>query len=320
MMPQPKILFAYEPSSLLLSDALLVQVAEGGLTHDPRLNAKIDSDGGLSIAITETLSLPVVVHFSGAIVPLRINVGKQACLHLIEHFSAQTSTTSATTVALEENARGYFYQISEIPEASAVHHRRQVHIAKDSYFSNHCINLSLGTFTHDIAIELLGPQASLDFFLLDQLYQSADTTTNLTIFHRSPTTESRQKVRAIYADKARGTFLGKVIVDEAAAKSSAQQHYKTLLLSAGAKASVMPQLEINNFDISASHGATIGELDVNALFYLQSRGLSLLEAKTLLVAALSSEIIESISLPELQRIIEQKVSRALLSSLEDRHA
>ncbi len=319
MMPQPKIAKFGNPP--LIFEALIVKVGPRGvLSHAPSLNLSTNSDGSLLLNIDESIALPILVHFEESVVPLTVNVAKDASVHLIEHFSAPHGETVFTNVNLSENAQASFYQISEIPESTILHHRRHVKVSKGSNFSNHCINLSLGSFTHDIDVELLGPQASLDFSLLDQLYGQASTTTNLTIFHRSQKTESRQTVRAIYADKAHGTFLGKVIVDKEAAKSAAKQHYKTLLLSAGAKASVMPQLEINNFDISASHGASIGELDANVLFYLQSRGFTLVEAKSLLVSALSSEITETIALPELRQALLQKIDAAVLSSLGACHA
>lgn len=311
MRPQALPITESRLNHALFGRAYVVHVeSDGKVSYDPYLDCTVLSDG-IRLSINEDMKRPVLVHFE-AIVPLTINVKKNASVHVVEQFSGTPKNLAPATtfIHIEEQARGFLYRISEIEEGY-VHHKRRAEIAKDGFLSTHCINLSLGNFREDIDIKLLGPAASIDFFLLDLLCQSAHTNTELTITHRSEASESRQLVRTIYSDRAQGKFLGKVIVDKTAPKSSARQHYKTLLLGKEAKASVLPQLEINNYDITASHGATVGELDSQALFYLQSRGLSLIEAKTLLVSALSSEITSTISQSEISELIGTKVKSAL---------
>lgn len=312
MRPQPSVpMVETRLNHALFGRAYVVHVnKDGNVSYDPYLDCTV-SDSGICLNINEDMKRPVLVHFE-AIVPLNVNVKKNASVHVVEQFSGTFNALApaATFIHIEEKARGFFYRISEIEEGH-VHHKRRAEIAKDGFLSTHFVNLSLGNFKEDIDIELLGPAASIDFFLLDLLCQSAHMNTELTITHRAEASESRQLVRAIYSDRAQGKFLGKVIVDKTAPKSSARQHYKTLVLGKDAKASVLPQLEINNYDITASHGATVGELDSQALFYLQSRGLSLIEAKTLLVSALSSEITNTISQSEISEFIENKVKSAL---------
>ncbi len=314
MMPLRKTFNEPIPSPLL-PDALLIRVRDDEVFADPRLKLEKVGDKKYCLHIKHSLFDPLVVHYEESCIDLDIKIEKNAWVEMIEHFSCSDQRPSSLTIELAEQARGSFYQLIETPKSASLEQQRKVRLSKDAYISNQCINLSLGSFKHGFDVELLEPRATVDFFLLDQLYGSAQSALNLTIFHRAPHTESTQLVRAIYADKSFGSFLGKVIVEKDAAKSSAKQHYKTVLLSEQAKASVMPQLEINNFDISASHGATIGELDKTALFYLQSRGLSLAAAKLMLVSALNRDIIDRILRVEVMELMKEKVDSSLKNAL-----
>ena len=107
---------------------------------------------------------------------------------------------------------------------------------------------------------------------------------------------SEEFYKGIIDDRARATFNGKVIVREQAIKSKAQQLNRNLLLSAHAEVNSKPQLEIFTDDIQCTHGASIGQLDKDALFYLRARGLTATEATDLLVKAFIQDIIEQMPL------------------------
>ncbi|MCA9507276.1 MAG: SufD family Fe-S cluster assembly protein [Myxococcales bacterium] len=290
--------------------------SDGCVNHDPRLNCFVNSNSALMIDVDKTLSAPIIIHYQTNI-SVDVNIQKNTHIHLLEYFDgiARSSGSTTTSVTVADNAQAHFYQVSQVDTQSKVEHKRRACVQKNSYLSNHIFNLSLGVFAQSIDIKLEGESANTDFFLLDQLSQSAQTETLLKVLHQGKDSESRQLARTIYADQTQGKFLGKVIVDKDASKSSAQQHYKTLLLSDKAKASVLPQLEINNDDISASHGASIGELDHNMLFYLQSRGIDPILAKTLLVSAFSSEITDTISQKDIALFVKDKVKDSLKRSL-----
>lgn len=104
-----------------------------------------------------------------------------------------------------------------------------------------------------------------------------------TIRHLEPATVSRQTVRSVLGDKATGSYLGKVHVARDAQQSDGEQSVKAMLLDRGATANSKPELEIYADDVKCAHGATVGELDADQLFYAQSRGLSPAEAKALLL-------------------------------------
>ncbi len=105
------------------------------------------------------------------------------------------------------------------------------------------------------------------------------------VHHAAPGATSRQVIRSVLDDRATGSFLGKVAVARGAQKSDAIQSVKALLLSRGATANAKPELEIFADDVKCAHGATVGELDANALFYMASRGISNDEARALLTEA-----------------------------------
>ena len=106
-----------------------------------------------------------------------------------------------------------------------------------------------------------------------------------TVTHAQPHATSRQVIRTVLDDRATGSYLGKVAVARGAQKTDAVQSVKALLLSRTATANAKPELEIFADDVKCAHGATVGELDANALFYMASRGIGADEARALLTEA-----------------------------------
>ncbi len=112
------------------------------------------------------------------------------------------------------------------------------------------------------------------------------------IYHKVPNSNSSQHVRGVLTDRSTGVFQGKVIVDKKAQKTNAQQMSKAILLSNLANSNSKPELEIYADDVICSHGATIGELDQDQIFYLLSRGISREKAISILTRAFLSEVIK----------------------------
>ena len=112
-----------------------------------------------------------------------------------------------------------------------------------------------------------------------------------TVRHIEPNASSRQTVRIVLDDRATGSYLGKVAVARDAQKTDAVQSVKALLLKRTATANLKPELEIYADDVKCAHGATVGELSKDALFYLESRGIAPLEAQALLTEAFIGDAI-----------------------------
>lgn len=114
------------------------------------------------------------------------------------------------------------------------------------------------------------------------------------IHHAEPGATSRQSVRTVASGKATGSYLGKILVAKDAQQTDAEQSSKALLLARTATVNTKPELEIYADDVKCTHGATVGELDKNALFYLETRGLAPAQARALLIEAFMADLIATI--------------------------
>ena len=131
------------------------------------------------------------------------------------------------------------------------------------------------------------------------------------VHHKQPNCESHQDYKGIYGENSTGVFNGKIIVDKIAQKTDAFQQNNNILISDKATINSKPQLEIFADDVKCSHGCTIGQLDQDALFYLQSRGIPKKEARALLMYAFANNVLESVRIPELKTRINKLIARKL---------
>jgi Fe-S cluster assembly protein SufD len=136
--------------------------------------------------------------------------------------------------------------------------------------------------------------------------QHADFTT--VVRHLAPSCTSRQTVKNVLTDRARGVFQGRIEVARAAQKTDGYQMNQALLLSPEAEVNSKPELEIFADDVKCSHGATVGELDAEQLFYLRSRGIAAVEARAILVRAFLAEAIDTVRHDGAREVLEQAVS------------
>ena len=138
---------------------------------------------------------------------------------------------------------------------------------------------------------------------------------HLRIDHMQPNCNSFEVYKSILRDKAIGIFNGKIFVYEDAQKTDAKQTNQGILLSPTATFNTKPQLEIFADDVKCTHGATVGQLRKDALFYLQARGIPAQEAQALLVYAFAAEVLEKISITPVREALE-KILFAKLNETE----
>ncbi len=131
------------------------------------------------------------------------------------------------------------------------------------------------------------------------------------VHHSQPNCESYQEYKQIFDDRAVGVFNGKVLVDKIAQKINAFQQNNNILVSDKATINAKPQLEIFADDVRCSHGCTIGQLDEEALFYMQSRGIGKKEARALLMFAFANSVLESVKIPEIKSRITKLIAKKL---------
>ncbi|WP_407264096.1 Fe-S cluster assembly protein SufD [Tenacibaculum maritimum] len=131
------------------------------------------------------------------------------------------------------------------------------------------------------------------------------------VHHIEPNCESHQDYKGIYGERSTGVFNGKVIVEKEAQKTNAYQQNNNVLISDKSTINAKPQLEIFADDVKCSHGCTIGQLDDQALFYMQQRGIPKKEAEALLMYAFANTVLESVKIPEVKQRINKLIANKL---------
>ena len=224
-------------------------------------------------------------------------------------------TNAVVEVALEEGARLNHYKVQrESTEAFHVATTR-AELARSSSFNLTTVTLGARLSRHDVQVTLDGEGAEC---WVDGLYfVGADqhTDTHSVIDHRRPHCTSHQLYKGILDGKARAVFNGKVFVREGAQQTDAQQTNRNLLLSNEARVDTKPQLEIFADDVKCAHGATVGQLEEEELFYLASRGLDLELARNLLTYGFAEEVIEKIKIESIRAELDEAVLNRLHSNL-----
>lgn len=182
---------------------------------------------------------------------------------------------------------------------------------RDSRLHSHNICLGAALARLDIGSSLagVGAECVLNGLYLAQGRQHVDNHTSLE--HASPHCPSRELYKGILSGSARAVFNGRIVVRPDAQKTDAKQSNRNLLLSGEATVYTRPQLEIYADDVRCTHGATIGQLDEQALFYLRSRGIAADQARALLLHAFAAEILDRIPVPALREELDRTVSERL---------
>jgi Fe-S cluster assembly protein SufD len=191
---------------------------------------------------------------------------------------------------------------------SAYHVGTQVvRTGRETVCRSHNLVLGGAIARNDIAAILGGQGGDTT---LNGLYLAGGTQlvdTHTTIDHALPHNGSHELYKGILGGKARGVFNGKIIVRQDAQKTDAKQTNKALLLSDGAQIDTKPQLEIFADDVKCTHGATVGQLDPEMLFYLQARGISLVDARALLILGFAGDIANRIKFAPLRDRLDEIV-------------
>lgn len=195
-------------------------------------------------------------------------------------------------------------------QRNAVHFAcTDVELSERSSFRSHYFGFGGALARNEINCRLLGEHAEcvLNGVYLARDRQHLDQRTR--IDHAMPRCTSHELYKGILQDQAHGVFNGKIYVHADAQKTDAKQSNHVLLLSDDAVINTKPQLEIYADDVKCTHGATIGDLDEQALHYLRSRGLPLELARSLLIYAFANEIVREVSLPGVRRYLEEILLR-----------
>ncbi len=199
---------------------------------------------------------------------------------VIERYEGECNyfTNTVTEVHLSAHAKLVHYKIQS--ESRAAFHVGHLAVQQDfrSHFQSHSLSLGAQLARLDLTLTFLASEANC---LLNGLYLPEDgqhIDHHTTIHHLVPNCKSIQDYKGILTGKSRAVFNGKVLVSKGAVQTAAEQQNKNLLLSPLAEVNTKPQLEIFADDVTCSHGATVGQLDEDALFYMATRGISAADA------------------------------------------
>lgn len=222
---------------------------------------------------------------------------------------AAVFTNAVTEVVLERDAHVEHCKTQEENHQSLHVATIQSQQAGGSHFLSHSISLGALLARNTITCSLDGErsEATLNGLYLGQDRQTVDHHT--AIHHNQPNCPSHEFYHGIMDDRSQAVFNGKIFVRPEAQKTDAKQTNRNLLLSPDAGVNTKPQLEIFADDVRCTHGATIGQLDDDQIFYLQARGIGRETARKMLVHAFASEIVERITIPELRRRLDAELFR-----------
>ncbi len=250
---------------------------------------------------------PFAVHPRNLIV-----LGENAQATIIESYiglddRSDYFTNTISELRLQQNAHLTHYKIQQ--ESLQSYHIGNVKIAQaqNSRLESHSISLGAALARHDLHSRLQGQGAEIvmNGFYMATGRQHVDNHTR--VDHLLPHTRSHEIYRGVLNDQARGVFNGKVIVHKDAQKTDAVQSNANLLLSDQAEVDTKPELEIYANDVKCAHGATVGQLDQDMLFYLRSRSIDQSTAKSLLTFAFAEEVIRQIKLEPIRKRLEYLV-------------
>jgi Fe-S cluster assembly protein SufD len=284
-----------------LADALVVHVPRGVAVSGPLEIVHVASGGAAAphfgrvfLAVDATSELTVIERFVGA--P-----------------EAAGLSAATTEIVVSADAHVRHVRVVDLPDAALHNGAIGVRVGRGGSFSSSVLSLGGRLGRTEILVDLAETGASCQ---LDGLYV-ADGQSHFdhatTVLHSAPHTTSGEMYKGVIDGEATGTFFGRILIREGAVKSSTQQLNHNLLLSTEAKVHTRPQLEIDNDDVKAAHGSTVGQLDEMAVFYLRSRGIDERSARGLLTWAFAEEMVARLPVPALARELGLLMAQRLAS-------
>lgn len=272
-----------------------------------RINAASAVDGVvLRVAAGARITAPVQLVYVGADAAAAlawharsvIELGEGSALALVEqHLGDAGQAHLATLVSDIEVREGAQLTHATLQNAGGAHviRRNSLRLHARAQATLHVLELGGALVRHDLQVELAGDGARFDGRGVFMPHGRQHIDTQLAIRHQALNTTSDAHWRGVASDRARGVFRGAVLVAPGADGSDANLTNKNLLLSPGAEIDTKPELEIYADEVQAAHGATVGQLDEQALFYLRSRGIGRDEARALLTGAFCRAVLGDIA-------------------------
>jgi Fe-S cluster assembly protein SufD len=310
----------------------LGRLAEFGTKAFTALNTALAFDGAYvhipdGVVLDHPLHLLFVSTPAESTVPSMSNVrtlivaGERSQSRIVETYvgprGASYFTNAVTEVFVGEGAVVDHYKVQQ--ESTDAFHvaSMHVHAGRTASFSSHSFSLGGQIVRNDVAAVLdgEGAECTLNGLYLADGDRLVDNHTE--IDHAKPHCPSHEIYKGILGGKARAVFNGKIVVRQDAQKTDAKQTNRALLLSDNASINTKPQLEIFADDVKCTHGAAIGQLDEDAIFYLRARGLTYFEARDMLIHAFAGQILDRVKIEPLRVALEGELYSQLAKDLAE---
>ncbi len=263
----------------------------------------------------------IINHEKGLFVQNRnlIVLGKNSKLTLV-HCDDTTNqlasfNNSVTEVFVGENSKIDHYKLQNFNNDSSIINSTYFHQQANSNVSTNAISLNGGLIRNNVFVNLQGQGAHADVLGVYLMDRKQHVDSQVFIDHAVPNCTSNELFKGILDEEASGVFNGHILVRQDAQNTNAFQSNKNILLTDTASIDTKPFLEIYADDVKCSHGATVGQLDNDAMFYLRSRGITEENARMLLMYAFAAEVINHISIEALRNRIDDMVKKRLRGEL-----
>jgi Fe-S cluster assembly protein SufD len=284
-------------STAYTEDGAFIYVPAGKIIEEP-IHIIFVTDSGREKILTQPRNLFVAE--------------KNSQVTIIEHYVGNKGeiyfTNSVTEIVAEENAIVDHIKLQEESKKAFHIARMEVDQERSSNFGSHLISTGADLTRNEFNARFNdeGGECTLNGLYMIDGTQLFDAHTLMD--HAKPHCNSHEHYKGILDDKSRGVFNGKIIVRQDAQKTNAFQENNSILLSDEALVNTKPQLEIFADDVKCSHGATIGQMDDDAKFYLKSRGIGEEASKGILLHAFASNVITSIKIESVRNYIEKIIT------------
>ena len=245
------------------------------------------------------------------IVVLRKQSSATLCERYISVTHSQSLTSSVSEVYIEDNGILHIDRVNEENDKSFNIGALFANVGRNARLKSNSITLGGRLVRNDIVVRLSedGAETQLDGLYVVNDRQHVDNNTQ--VLHDHPRTTSREHYKGILSGKARAVFRGHISVKPEAQGADAVQKNNNLLLSPEAEVDTMPQLEIYADDVKCAHGATVGQLEEEAIFYMRSRGIGYAETRQLLTHAFAAEILENLGQSSIKDYIENRINHMM---------
>jgi Fe-S cluster assembly protein SufD len=291
-------------NTAMFEDGALIEIADGAVLEAPIELVFAAGGGTPSVAYPRSL----------------IVAGRESQAQIVETYLGSRDeyfTDAVTEVFAADGSVVEHYKLQEEGAAALHFGMLAVRQGASSNFFSHNVAFGAALARNEIAVTLDGEGAECN---LNGLYvtagrQHVDNYT--TLDHARPHSNSRELYKGVLDGQSQAVFHGRIIVRPEAQKTDAVQRNKNLLLSDGAVINTKPQLEIYADDVKCTHGATVGQVDGDAIFYLRSRGVPLAEARSLLTYAFTSEIGSAMKVASIREWLEGRLRAQLVRGLRD---